>query len=179
MSTHGPHERLKPVKSMADGTELARLTCKHREVLDRLLDHKTTKEIARELGVSPNTVDQRLNAAKKVLGTSARSETAVVYRYLVELCGKTTYEDSQLTKHPNPIDNRLRNADPAVFSLADAGFAPTPPWAEQRALVPRVLEGRNGSYLRIAYIVAAALGLLLVLLVGLSVMETLNGLFRA
>ena len=36
---------------------LAGLTAKQREVLDLLIEHKTSKEIARELGISPHTVD--------------------------------------------------------------------------------------------------------------------------
>src|SRR6478752_3465006 len=53
---------------------LAGLTAKQREVLDLLIEHKTSKEIARELGISPHTVDQRIQFAKEKLGASSRSE---------------------------------------------------------------------------------------------------------
>lgn len=36
---------------------LDQLTAKQREVLDLLIEHKTSKEISRQLGISPHTVD--------------------------------------------------------------------------------------------------------------------------
>ena len=44
---------------------LAGLTAKQREVLDLLIEHKTSMEIARRLGISPHTVDQRIQFAKR------------------------------------------------------------------------------------------------------------------
>lgn len=162
--------------SNPDLFELGRLTEKHREVLDRLALHMTTKEVARELNIAPNTVEMRLNAAKKILGTHARSETLVEYRRLVSICEKTTCEDFQLTERKPALDRRPRNEDPAVFTVADAGIARPAPW-EVQSLVPGVLEGEHGSFARIVYIVGAALLMLIVVLVGLSVASTLNGLF--
>jgi DNA-binding CsgD family transcriptional regulator len=41
--------------------------------------HFTSKEIARELGISPFTVDQRLDAARKKLGAESRKEAAIIF----------------------------------------------------------------------------------------------------
>ena len=75
---------------------LAGLTAKQREVLDLLIEHKTSKEIARQLGISPHTVDQRIQFAKEKLGASSRSEVAQLYRRLIEICGQLTYQESRI-----------------------------------------------------------------------------------
>lgn len=43
---------------------LVELTAKQREVLDLLIQHMTSKEISRQLGISPHTVDQRIMLAR-------------------------------------------------------------------------------------------------------------------
>jgi len=82
------------VQEIADISEatglLENLTPKQVEVLDLLLMHRTTKEIARELGIAPNTVDQRINAVRDKWGTLNRKDTARLYGQLLELCGKPT-----------------------------------------------------------------------------------------
>ena len=47
-----------------------------RDCLRLVLAHHNSKEIARELGVSPHTVDQRLRTAMRVLGVQSRFEAA-------------------------------------------------------------------------------------------------------
>ena len=47
-----------------------------RDCLRLVLGHLNSKEIARELGVSPHTVDQRLRTAMRILGASSRFEAA-------------------------------------------------------------------------------------------------------
>jgi DNA-binding CsgD family transcriptional regulator len=47
-----------------------------RSCLRLVLGHKNSKEIARELNVSPHTVDQRLRVAIRVLDASSRFEAA-------------------------------------------------------------------------------------------------------
>lgn len=41
--------------------------------------HHTSKEIARKLGISPFTVDQRLDAARRKLDASSRREAAMIF----------------------------------------------------------------------------------------------------
>lgn len=42
-------------------------------------DHRTSKEIARILGISPFTVDQRLDAARRKMNASSRAEAARLF----------------------------------------------------------------------------------------------------
>jgi DNA-binding CsgD family transcriptional regulator len=48
-------------------------------VLQRVAEHKSSKEIARELGISPHTVDQRVKRIHAILGVGSRAEAARLY----------------------------------------------------------------------------------------------------
>lgn len=48
-------------------------------VLQRVAEHKSSKEIARELDISPHTVDQRVKRIHAILGVGTRSEAARMY----------------------------------------------------------------------------------------------------
>jgi DNA-binding CsgD family transcriptional regulator len=67
-----------------DGGPLRGLTTKQCEVLDLLIQHKTSKEISRHLGISPHTVDQRIMLARAKLQVASRSEVAQAYRRLLD-----------------------------------------------------------------------------------------------
>lgn len=66
-----------------------RLNAGQRDCLRLVLAHLTSKEIARELGVSPHTVDQRLRTAMRVLNAGSRFEAARVF---AALDGEETYQ---------------------------------------------------------------------------------------
>lgn len=55
---------------------IARLTAAQLDVLELVALRRTSKEIARALGISPVTVDQRVKRAQAVLGVSSRSDAA-------------------------------------------------------------------------------------------------------
>jgi DNA-binding CsgD family transcriptional regulator len=59
-----------------DDEEFARVNEGQRACLRLVLEHKSSKEIARELGISSHTVDQRLKQAMKHLGAGSRVEAA-------------------------------------------------------------------------------------------------------
>ncbi len=81
---------------------LAELTSKQREVLDLLIQHKTSKEISRLLGISHHTVDQRIMLARAKLGVATRGEVAQAYRRLIELYEQPVYEFSHVGFPPLP-----------------------------------------------------------------------------
>ena len=60
------------------GRNVDRLSEGQRECLRRVLMHQTSKDIARELGISPHTVDQRLRVAAKTLGVAGRTDAALM-----------------------------------------------------------------------------------------------------
>ena len=77
-----------------------RLTGKQRACLDLLIEHKTSKEIARVLQISKHTVDQRLNHARDALGAQDRNETAFLYRQMKEKYDRVTYDAVEVPLHP-------------------------------------------------------------------------------
>jgi DNA-binding CsgD family transcriptional regulator len=72
-----------------DAERLARLTEAQRTCLRMVFMHMSSKDIARELGISPHTVDQRLKAAIQILGVDSRVEAA---RILARAEGGGTYQ---------------------------------------------------------------------------------------
>lgn len=55
---------------------IGRLTEREKECLHRWLDHRTAKEIALDLGISPHAVEKRLKMARTKLGVSSSLEAA-------------------------------------------------------------------------------------------------------
>ena len=128
-----------------DADSLARVTEGQRACLRMVLRHMSSKDIARTLGISRHTVDQRLKLAMKTLGATSRVEAA---RTLAAMEGTDEYQ--RLTYQASDIES--------------AGPRPSPH--------APVREGGQGVDLqRIGWIVAIAAGLvvgLAALLVGLN-----------
>jgi DNA-binding CsgD family transcriptional regulator len=55
---------------------IARLSAAQVDTLRHVLAHRSSKEIARVMGVSPHTVDERIRRAIRTLGVSTRVEAA-------------------------------------------------------------------------------------------------------
>src|SRR3546814_17947357 len=64
-----------PVQGDPD-TYLSLLSAAQIETLRHVFEHKNSKEIARIMGVSPHTVDERVRRSLKKLNTSNRIEAA-------------------------------------------------------------------------------------------------------
>ena len=60
--------------------ELSALSPKHREVLDLVTRQMTSKEIARDLGLSPHTVEQRILTIRQRFGNVPRRELVRICR---------------------------------------------------------------------------------------------------
>lgn len=109
---------------------VARLTTGQRECLDLVDDHATSKEIARQLGISRHTVDARLRAAIQILGVSSRREAAIIYRAAAQAQAyhPFAYQSSRIVPTPasasDPThEEDLEHTGPAPF---DGGFGPSP-----------------------------------------------------
>lgn len=158
---------------------LAGLTAKQREVLDLLIEHKTSKEIARQLGISPHTVDQRIHFAKEKLGATSRSEVAALYRRLLEICGQLTYEDSHMANPAVAAETVFgTQAGPFQGLMPRERSHPAPPSGEvvDYAVVPELFEGRYGTLVRLGAIIAIAVFLVFVVLGGLAIFSQLSAL---
>ncbi|WP_347301920.1 helix-turn-helix transcriptional regulator [Croceibacterium sp. TMG7-5b_MA50] len=156
------------------------LTDKQREVLDLLIAHKTSKEIARELGISHHTVDQRIQFAKTKLGVESRGEVAVAYRALLdgmanghgETSGPPTYEEPRIVVVPSPVDIGGANdaAPPAPPAPAPAGEGSP---ADHR-VAPDLFEGQGGTIMRLGAIAVLAVLLVFVVLGAVMMYDQLS-----
>jgi len=94
-----------------ESDRIQKLTEAQRVCLRMVLMHLSSKDIARELGISPHTVDQRLRMAIQALGVANRFEAA---RILARYESQTPYQSAVYqTPHvaPAPI--------PATVGLSD------------------------------------------------------------
>lgn len=131
---------------------IERLTAAQLDVLKLVALRRTSKEIARELGISPVTVDQRIKRAQAILGAASRSEAA---RMLIAArgapdptapasYGKTIYDSSGLSESNltreldasfgewNPVndsDAMSMRQTQAAYSADVAGGANERPWS--------------------------------------------------
>lgn len=161
---------------------LDQLTMKQREALDLLIEHKTSKEIARVLGISPHTVDQRIDFAKKKLEVKSRGDLAQRYRELISVCEPMTYGDSHMARPAMPMEDRVQDAtSDYVLQLpperTDDGSPPEKD--EPHRIVPEIFDGPYGTWVRIGTILALALALMFLTLGGLAIFSQLSDLLRS
>lgn len=163
------------------------LTDKQHDVLGLLVLHKTSKQIARDLGISPHTVDQRVTAARRKFGVETRSELAAAYMAATAERGggalyqRPVYQSSQVETSPKPRDQSAGSDMVPDDSNAHAGPGKTPNSAQpivRHRVVPESFEGRYGYFWRLTAIVGITLGLLVAALVGLAIFGELSKLLQ-
>lgn len=172
MNDSGSHPR-------EDEQRWLRLTEKQRACLDLLLEHKTSKEIARRLDISKHTVDQRLAAARDTLGTADRNDTAVVYRQLKSLYDRMTYDAVQVPPPPALMRSDFQSGSPPnLMDLRDSNVLSG---RKARTGSPfRDLWRRDFSPAsRIAIMLALLAVTILILLGGLAISQTLSQLLSS
>lgn len=156
---------------MVDQTAFNRLTARQRQCLRLVAAPATSKQIARELGISSHTVDEHIREALATLGVSDRQEAARLF---------LAFEGGQ--RPPQALSSQAggveeRPAVPAVEAVserrADASnlsTAPAPLMAQERAAeealpLPFPTKGRPRNELdrttRLIWIGAVLIGLIL------------------
>lgn len=157
---------------------LEQLSEREREVLLHLAGHKTSKAIARELGIHENTVNKHLAAIRAKWGTFDRYETAQVFTQLSKGDGIhppqiSSGDDYLITGAEDlpdlPATSRFRLSD--VLARGSAGFPDT--------FAPSGLEAldrRFGRAWRIAAIPVIGILLGMAMLVGVAIIQVLNDL---
>lgn len=109
-----PEERHKDLDLAA---RVNRLTAGQRACLELVDDHATSKEIARQLGISRHTVDARLRQAMQILGVSSRREAAIIWRAAT---GAGPYQP--LAYQPSRIVNRADGPDSVAIRQSEGGL---------------------------------------------------------
>ena len=171
-----------------------RLNEGQRDCLRLVLAHLNSKEIARELGVSPHTVDQRLRTAMRLLQAQSRFEAARIFAAhdhentyhpliyqptAVEPAGENGNLDtsSERTGHENTgVKDDRANVDSggAVMALEQSEIRRRP------LPFPRYRGEKNGlaAFERLGWIMAIAIGAALSfggLIAGLEALSRLKG----
>ena len=174
-----------------DVDRVKRLTDKQRECLRLVYRHMETKEIARELGLSPDGVTQRIKSAMKTLGVDRRRDAALI---LAEAEGldaypRQVYQSRDVASAPEPatippptdgarhqsgLEGRGVREEQAVFAAA-------PPPGSQAFPVPFPFRGnrpsdlswlrRLGWIIGIMFVIALMFGMFLAGLESLSRMS--------
>ena len=163
-----------------EGTALAGLTDRQRQVLDLLIQHKSSKEIGRLLGISPHTVDQRLRFAREKLGARTRSEVAVTYRRLLETCGQTTYGKSRIaagqpmTDEPGGPQGSLPGSSPLQRFRSRRRHEPEADFQ----VGPERFDGRDGTLVRLGWILGIAVLLVFVVVGTLALYSQIAEFWR-
>ena len=118
---------------------LDRLSDKHREVLRGVAQHKSSKQIARELGISPHTVDQRIKRVTILLNVHSRFEAARLY---------------MAWKRDQPLEGSAGLLPDQPVTMQDNAHGAAPPVRQimqlqqqllDRRLIPRLCARRFGK----------------------------------
>ncbi len=157
-----------------------RLTDKQRACLDLLLLRKTSKQIARILEIAKPTVDQRITAARMILGAADRDETALAYARLKAAYDRVIYDPVDLPPGPGLVPSNFPDGDPAAFfKLGDTQSQGVEKEAGYRGGFPSsgdLWRHDLGSRQRVAMIAAMLVALVIVLAAGLAIAQALSRL---
>ncbi|MDT7529018.1 helix-turn-helix transcriptional regulator [Sphingopyxis sp. SE2] len=153
-----------------------RLTDKQRACLDMLIEHKTSKEIARLLDISKHTVDQRLTTARDVLGAADRNETAVIYRRLKQTYDRMTYDAVGIPPSPALVRSEFPDGSPPnLMELHDSSEV-LGRQSSNRSPFGDLLRPDHSSAARIGITLTLVGAIVLIGLGGLSIGQTLTEL---
>jgi len=159
------------------GNPLKQLTKKQREAMDLLAKHMTSKEIARELGISPHTVDQRISIAKDKLGAASRNQAAAVYQQLCWVYEQAVYEEAYIA------EPRILTQFGAKADADTSEYVITPKSSDLddgkgdnsvHLVGPKLFHGPIATLGRVALVIACAFVIVIAGLVGLSVFSALS-----
>ena len=162
--------------TLADRACWDRLSDKQRACLDLVLERKTSKEIARQLGIAKPTVDQRITAARVILGATDRHAAAIRYARLKRLYDRITYDPVHIPPPPSLVPSDFADGDPSepMRTSVRAG-AQGGSWG---GALPFGKAGSHdhGSVARLAIIAGLLAVIVFALLGGLGIAHTLTRL---
>lgn len=161
------------------------LTEKQIETLELLADGRTGKEIAARLDVSPSAIVQRIEAVRAKFDGASRNELARMYRDYKQLTGEEACNEFTGNSFQLPDTALDPDEEDRVHPRSDLAFADSvttlteAPWQKriEPRVVPEVLDGEGAVTFRWVYMVGAALGTAMLLLVLLAVSSAIGEMF--
>lgn len=150
------------------------LTEKQVEVLDLVCRHHQTKEIARILGISPRSVDQRIDGARRKLGAATRIEAAKIFAARSTAPYRLTGEPFPVPH--NPAVGQQQELPQDLMRFEDAGvFVERAPWDRTGPWRIPEFEPRDlGAVARMVTMAVLAVALLLLVTLGLDLARSLG-----
>lgn len=163
------------------------LTQRQLAVLEGIARRKTIKVIAHQLGVSESAINQQIRALKSLLEATDLSELSHAYALYSntnngEDYRKTAYRKKQLPRASEPKPDLQTDDTAMVLSFDDALVYHQPaPWDEIGAdrVVPEVLNGAYGKWVRLGLIVLFAFGIFASVIVGLGAAKGVSSALAA
>ena len=165
-----------------ESARVAKLTAKQRECLHLVVQRKSSKEIARILNISKPAVDQRLDSARRTLEVTSRDQAAIIFARASGTYDRIIYDPTYLPSSPDFGAKGLQNEQPESYMLEEAAM----PYGFETKHDPDTLlqalketRGDVGTFERIAIIVGMTVGILAIVLIGLSVSQSLSGMLAS
>ncbi len=165
-----------------ESSRVAKLTAKQRECLHLVVLRKSSKEIARILEISKPAVDQRLVSARRVLGAATRDEAALIYARASGTYDRILYDPVGVPSDDSFGSEGLQDERSSSFILEEVSSAYDVDTKHDLNFWPQILkesDGNWGTAQRIAIIVILTIGILAIVLIGLSVSQSLSSLVTA
>ncbi|MEO9599770.1 helix-turn-helix transcriptional regulator [Parasphingorhabdus sp.] len=175
-------------------SNIEKLNDGQRDCLRLVLAHLNSKEIARELGVSPHTVDQRLRTAMRILDVQSRFEAARkfaaidtenTYQPLIYQSPTVELERENGKLNPSTArtgSDKVGSMDDVLHADSSVTAVPLEPseTGRRRLPIPRYRGEKNtlGTVERLGWILAIAIGSALSfggLIAGLEALSRLTG----
>lgn len=166
-----------------DQLKVSRLTDKQRECLRLVVLRKSSKEIARELGIAKPTVDQRIANARQILGARNRDEAAIIFARGTGGYDRVIYDPVCVPKASAFKDNPEQEIRQSIgLRLEETAIPFSRVFEHQPSGLPDFL-GRHPNNVntaqRLFIIVGMTVGILCIILVGLSVAQSLSELLTS
>ncbi len=157
-----------------------RLTQKQRECLQLVVQRRSSKQIARILGISKPAVDQRITNARNVLGAANRDEAAIMFAKLTSTYDSIAYDPVRVPKCEFLFQTFERDVGTSSGLTLDEVIEPYGFLAEQKSdwrfRLLDTLSSNGRLSKRVAFIVGLSISIMATVLIALSVAQSLTGL---
>jgi DNA-binding CsgD family transcriptional regulator len=157
-----------------------RLTDKQRQCLHLVVSRKSSKQIARELGIAKPTVDQRIANARQILGAHNRDEAALIFARHAGIYDRIIYDTARVPTFHSSKDNSSSEARFEAGLRLDEASIPYSGVIEHQAFERSGFRLRpSGDFdtaTRVAIIVGLTVCILATVLIGLAVAQSISGL---
>ena len=159
---------------------MAKLTDRQLECLHLVVERKSSKEIARILGISKSAVDQRIKSACLALGVSTRDQAALWLIQTQQTYDQIPCDPAGVSHRPDP-DKVIEHfgGETEAYQMEQTAAAYAVPFQRYTPFSLGDLQEtlrELGTVARIAIIIGLTFVILVIALLGLAVSQSLSEL---